>query len=853
MLNMSIHDVSQEEQHRGGIPPFLQARKELESAMAANSVTADESRAIALICALDLVLHHHGCPQTVIESLKSQVMEYLTLVGESTFLKRAKYLLCAPFAKYLKVEPPPSPDREFEPKGEWKRWMKSRMCLNTQNTHLWYSFFQAKRAALPLSENLILETYEKHRKAMEAPDPIDDETHDLVMSQLAPLLKRLRGLIRVEYYDTELTMESESQHTASTRACYENSRKHGGALKFLQDKAGVRRFNPENLVIDREIPDLVRMSYHPLACVNGRMVRDYVHEEYRYVSGEKLWQSYFRNRLPSIQDGPVHCTIQAVLEPLKVRVISKGEADPYYICKPLQRAVHTVLRRMPAFRLIGKPLEERDLVGLVRNGPAGGTGPLEWFSIDYSAATDGLSARLSASIMDQLVCDFPVELQKVFKRVLAPHFCDYPEAGGERLDPVQQVNGQLMGSILSFPILCIANLGLYLATTRDDERDIDSRMRGVLVNGDDMLYCARTSRWEEHVRLGRRVGLEMSVGKAYHHPVVANANSMCFHYEIGKVGVVPRYIPFLNSGLFFGQGKVQGGTDEVSSRCKVSVITELVKGFRPSRANEFLGYYLSYHKSDLKKECEAYSGNKLFTRNLFLPESVGGMGQVPPPEFRFRITSDQRQLASTLYEAQPSAWFADGVHYQKVTGRTQYDPVDDIQFDASVRAPWLAPSRVSTSRRFPQLVETRMPKRLCRIGFVVTRLLRPTGTWFQAKTRPTPTQEWHRDYRDYQIEKSFREEESREISRSAILDLQSIRKPQTLQQAAMNALWKQTRAHAMNSDVDPFHVERYREDGAQRIEAVRLFNRRYGHLSGGIFHIGSSEFSLQQAWSLAKV
>lgn len=844
MLNMSINDVEPEMiQHRGGIPPFLKAHQELER------LSKDVRRASAVVCALDLVLHHHGCPETVMKSLESQVMEYLTVESESTFVKRAKYILCAPFAKYLKAEPPAVPDKPFEPKGEWKRWMKSRMCLNTQNTHLWYSFLQAKRAALPLSEGMVLETYKKHRQAMEIADPIDDFTHDLVMEQLKPVLDIVRRDATRLYHDTGISMESETRHTASTKASFESSRRDGGALGYLRDKSGVKRANPENLVINRSIPDLVRMSYHPVALVNGRWVRDYVHEEYEYSSELTVWQKFFESELPRQQEGRVSCTIQAVLEPLKVRVISKGEAVPYYVCKPLQRALHTAMRRMPCFRLIGKPLEEADLVGLVRSGAAGGSGPLEWFSIDYSAATDGLSARLSASIMKELIKEFPLELQNVFRRVLAPHYCEYPM---EEVAPVNQVNGQLMGSILSFPVLCLANLGLYLALTRDDERNIHARMRGVLVNGDDMLYCARRSRWQEHVDLGKKVGLEMSVGKAYHHRTVANANSMCFHYEIGKVGVTPRHIPFLNSGLFFGQGKVQGGTDEDSTRSKSAVINELTRGSRASRACELLRHYISLHKTDLKKECESFIPGGTITRNLFLPESVGGMGQVAPEGFKFRITSDQRRLASTLYTASPTAWFADGSHYIKVNGRSSYEPAEEVSFDNSTRAPWLAPSLVS-QRRFPRLGNDRMPKRYCRMGFVLTKTLRPSASCSLALRKSTPSETWWRDYRDYQIGQSFRTDELNDLVAYAEMEQA---KGDTLQGRVITSLWNKTKLDASTSSIDPWLQDYWGEKGftnpGYMIESVRLWNRRYGNLVGGSLQIPDGRLSKDDCWSYVR-
>jgi hypothetical protein len=108
-------------------------------------------------------------------------------------------------------------------------------------------------------------------------------------------------------------------------------------------------------------------------------------------------------------------------------------------------------------------------------------------------------------------------------------------------------NGQLMGSILSFPILCLANLAVYLETTTDYQRGWSDKRRlsSVLINGDDMLYVAPESLWDVHKWVASQVGLELSVGKAYCHDVYANVNSQSVHFDLGKEGSTPHLINFL--------------------------------------------------------------------------------------------------------------------------------------------------------------------------------------------------------------------------------------------------------------------------------------------------------------------
>jgi hypothetical protein len=98
---------------------------------------------------------------------------------------------------------------------------------------------------------------------------------------------------------------------------------------------------------------------------------------------------------------------------------------------------------------------------------------------------------------------------------ISPHLLVYPKSTG--LSPVLQKSGQLMGSLLSFPLLCLLN-------------DCTAEFSGVhpskyLINGDDILM--RTSpdsypKWKETVQ---EFGLDLSAGKNYIHPIFGTVNS----------------------------------------------------------------------------------------------------------------------------------------------------------------------------------------------------------------------------------------------------------------------------------------------------------------------------------------
>ena len=634
------------------------------------------SRVNQILRGLCLVLAHHGVPQPVMNSFRTQVTTYLSVPDEQVFFKRAKYLTVAYMAKYLRCEPPKKPDQDFCPTGAWKAWSQHRLrVFSRRNTHLWYSFLQSKRAAAPLSDELVLTTYKEHRAAMEQADPLDAATCEIVMKELKPVLNKIKKQVQRKLGSQSRGADfMETKHVASTSACFEASRTKGGQLGSLTELVPtVSTCNPLNPAERRSLPDLVRMTFYPRVVVNGVVKLNHIVEEYEYTSAQAEWRNtltsltsnyvpkvyvkekwHNRERYLILTEKPkrLRCTIQAVLEPLKVRVISKGEAVPYYLSKPLQEALHSTMREMDCFRLIGRPLCPTDLCDLAANRVQGGEGREEWFSIDYSAATDKLSARLSKSILTYLVDGMDPTLVEMWKAVLAPHKCQYPFPYNQEVAPVIQQNGQLMGSILSFPILCLANLGLYLTAIRDDTRSLRKKLQGVLVNGDDMLYVAKSSRWTTHVELGSRVGLSMSPGKAYHHPVYANANSACYHYDLSNERSTPYAIPFLNSGLYFGQSKVMGGDDYSPSEGRCSTINKLLAGCLPGKQCEVLKGFLHRHSGVIADECKG--------RNLFIPESLGGMGVHLPDGWKTVVTIAQREVATRKWKSQPYLHWGDG-------------------------------------------------------------------------------------------------------------------------------------------------------------------------------------------------
>lgn len=643
-------------------------------------VTVQE-RTNALVRGLRLVLQHHACPSPVLDDLCRQIREYLnTSKDEKVWLKRAKDVLTYPLSKYLRNELPQSPDIRLEFSGAARRWVKNRLfAFNKRNTHLWYSWFQCKRSSLPASDSFVESTYDDHFASLTKSDPGDEMAISAIFSD--PTFQELLQKLRKEIKRRLLVAVPFEEKQASSSACFERTRKGLGQQGELLINVGLREVEEdEGIVSEGEFQTCPILKENRRICFSNiqhttdlwSMVEipklytkkgAYHHiAEIRAPCGGDQWSDL--KYLADLVDKnvPLSCTIQAVLEPFKVRVISKGNALPYYSCRNLQQAMHGSMRELPCFRLIGRPFMVSDMQDLRQKAKSTD----EWFSVDYSAATDGISWKFTSRILRYLLDGLARDTLERALQVLGPHDLYYPTKKGAVFRGLQE-NGQLMGSILSFPILCLANLGAYLVTTRIEQESwsYKERLNHVLVNGDDMIYAAPPHLWARHIQVAKDIGLNMSVGKAYHHKVYANINSTSIHCPLERPDLLPVEIPYLNVGLFFGQHKIQGKKHDglelaeshhgdSSSFC--TNWNTLLRGSRPGQEQNLMKMYLSRNQKEIAKESRCLTSvikegrvrSSPYHRNLFLPISRGGMGCEAPPGFRFKIRPFDRVIAKNL-------------------------------------------------------------------------------------------------------------------------------------------------------------------------------------------------------------
>jgi len=209
---------------------------------------------------------------------------------------------------------------------------------------------------------------------------------------------------------------------------------------------------------------------------------------------------------------PLPVRVEPIVEPLKVRCITAGKGETFCL-KPLQHAMWHALGLEEQFCLThGTNKLESNIKRIYENSDPDDV----WISGDYTAATDSFKIEATKALMEGILESIDHEPTKRWAmKEISPHLIVYPPDSG--IVPVIQKGGQLMGSLLSFPLLCLLNDCTAASSGLSPKK--------YLINGDDILM--RASRtvypiWKEKVE---EFGLSLSLGKNYIHPIFGTVNS----------------------------------------------------------------------------------------------------------------------------------------------------------------------------------------------------------------------------------------------------------------------------------------------------------------------------------------
>lgn len=305
-------------------------------------------------------------------------------------------------------------------------------------------------------------------------------------------------------------------------------------------------------------------------------------------------------------------------EALKIRVISKGPGRSYFLLKPIQMFLSELLGRTRCFALTRNTALDftidhvNDVLGSV---------PGTFASLDYEGATDNFNPAISNEIGEALCDEMELDddLRAIFLKALTGHTID-----GE-----SQQWGQLMGSIVSFVVLCIGNAAVVrrsLELARGETLQLSTAP--ITINGDDGGVRGPSSFGGIWSMLSTLVGLKPSLGKVYFDTHYFNINSTSF--ILSPAGRL-KHVPYVNMGLAYGLKR--STSDE--GRLSVTDIADPIgehSATLGSRHRDLIrtcppALVEKVHDLFLRKNRDLLSLTKPLP--LYAPEEFGGVGLQP--------------------------------------------------------------------------------------------------------------------------------------------------------------------------------------------------------------------------------
>jgi hypothetical protein len=437
----------------------------------------------------------------------------------------------------------------------------------------------------------------------------------------------------------------------SSRSTFTHKVRDGGALAALQeDRVGSRiladDFRKEvDLVILAEKgaeysgPAIAGLSFEEIRDLGDPLlvadeIQKRLHELPETVQGEaivvdnkplleryRLFLTWMREHIPEEN----RVSILPLYESLKMRVITKGTAQYNFLSHWLQRFLHDQLRRHPCFQLIGRPITAeviRQRIGFLQSWE-------RYLSGDFKDATNEMKGWVCEYMLKSIleVIQVPQIHQEYLYKTLTHHLVQNPSNINEYR---QQVSAQLMGSILSFPILCLVNASCARwAMEVSERRKLSLRAARLLINGDDFicpLHKDMRSSWRTIVTL---VGWTESQGKSFFSSKFLMMNSALFvpNYEWGSMDHVKK----IKCGLLAGKGKT--GTGDLNTENVGDAARQLLADSPDEWRNRALSLFIRNQRKVL---------DKAGIRSWFVPRFLGGLGLPGCPDDK------DRKIAKTI-------------------------------------------------------------------------------------------------------------------------------------------------------------------------------------------------------------
>jgi len=406
----------------------------------------------------------------------------------------------------------------------------------------------------------------------------------------------------------------------STSANYLNSRSGGGAVGHLIE---FKRLMENVRKVGEGLPGIELYQVNPA----GRLSMETRRYKLRTDVLRSRWKKFMEFVEAEARAERALAIPLGLKESLKARVISKGPPMIYTYLKPLQKFLWGSLVQHKPFSLIGRPVDKwyvQDVLGgTLKNDQ-------KFLSVDYSDATNNMHLWVSDVLVDLIADELKLSdvMREIFKKGLVGHTMVHPRTGEEKL----QKRGQLMGSVVSFPLLCIVNFTILRWTRELDMcREFDLDNAGVMVNGDDGCFKATRYGYDLWKKIAEFAGLSPSVGKVYFSRQFMNINSTNFtfsaepqleDYTDDKGEKRDRKINFqltlfIRMSLYMGMQRSTGVAQSGAPLNTLgSQVRQLIQGCPEGMRETVLCSWISKHRKKLH-------GVQI---PWFLPEELGGFG-----------------------------------------------------------------------------------------------------------------------------------------------------------------------------------------------------------------------------------
>jgi hypothetical protein len=539
--------------------------------------------------ALVILFPRIGECMNIERSLQATLVKYTCLSYDGDLFKFLKFHTCAFFSITEKDEyglPQEMPEPFGSDKagslfvGVLQDFLKQKATNQKaprQAKTLRFTILQGIKKGFPLMDaEAVIKTFESGAKDLCSVKVVQ---HDLLAE-----IKRTAAEVCPLGLDDGFLTNSDPLESLSTHACLEAGRFRGGALGAVRESFGDSTLHAWDSF-------LARLSYHPkLGTWEDRIpmwgpaeegLAGFRREALQRIlnstpapllTGESVvakrpqkQEALTRAQLDELTvfrlGGEEKVCFQGILEPLKVRPITVSSFETNHLWQPLQKQMWRSLQNFPIFRLTGRPVDtsdiqeiydrSREMCSRLKSDEYFGT--YAFNSADYRSATNVLAMSASLAAVEGL-CPNPV-LKRIMYRGLCGNALTYRDENREEIFLGTQTNGQLMGSVFSFPLLCIVNAAVVRASL---ERAYNCKLSlkdlPILINGDDMLGMFPPSAFNDWREMTSQVGLEPSVGKNYYSPNFAMINSRIFDLEDGVM--VRR--PYVNFSFITGVRKMGG-------------------------------------------------------------------------------------------------------------------------------------------------------------------------------------------------------------------------------------------------------------------------------------------------------